>query len=60
MLRNVSVRNLSTTVLGRKVNFPIGISPSALQKLAHEDGEIGNARGISMKMVTTTIKMIFF
>ncbi|CAL8099222.1 unnamed protein product [Orchesella dallaii] len=44
MLRNVSTRDLSTTVMGKKVAVPLGISPTALQKLAHEDGECGTAR----------------
>jgi len=45
ILRDVSLRSLTTTVLGKPVSFPIGISPSAMQKLAHPDGECGNARG---------------
>jgi (S)-2-hydroxy-acid oxidase len=44
-LRDVSIRDLSTNVLGKKVGLPIGVSPSAMQKMAHEDGEIGIARG---------------
>lgn len=27
------------------VDVPIGVSPTGLQKLAHPEGEIGNARG---------------
>ena len=44
-LTNVSQRNLSTTVLGRNVSIPIGISPTAMQKMAHPDGECATARG---------------
>jgi len=44
MLRDISTRDLSVEVLGKKIAFPVGISPSAMQKLAHEDGELGNTR----------------
>lgn len=27
------------------VDFPVGFAPSAMQKMAHPDGEIGAARG---------------
>jgi (S)-2-hydroxy-acid oxidase len=32
-------------VLGTKVAMPIGIAPTAMQQMAHPDGECGNARG---------------
>jgi (S)-2-hydroxy-acid oxidase len=44
MLVDVSTRDLTTEVLGKKVGFPLGVSPSAMQKLAHEDGELANTR----------------
>lgn len=44
-LRDVSQRDLSTTVLGTRVAFPIGISPTAMQRMAHPDGECATARG---------------
>jgi len=44
MLRDVSTRNLTKIVLGKPVAYPLGVSPTAMQKLAHEDGECGNAR----------------
>lgn len=43
-LRDVSKRDLSVTLLGEKVSFPIGISPTAMQKMAHPDGEIATAK----------------
>ena len=39
MLVDVSVRDLSTTVLGEPVSMPILIAPLALQGLAHPDAE---------------------
>uniref|UniRef100_A0A6P7FJ89 Hydroxyacid oxidase 2-like n=1 Tax=Diabrotica virgifera virgifera TaxID=50390 RepID=A0A6P7FJ89_DIAVI len=43
-MRNVSNRNLSTNILGKPVAVPIGISPSAFQKIAHPDGECATAK----------------
>jgi isopentenyl diphosphate isomerase/L-lactate dehydrogenase-like FMN-dependent dehydrogenase len=36
---------MSTTILGNKIDFPICIAPTAVQKLAHPDGEIATAKG---------------
>ncbi|CAH1250984.1 HAO1 [Branchiostoma lanceolatum] len=39
-LRDVSTRDLTTTILGEKVDMPIGISPSGLHGLAWQDGSL--------------------
>ncbi|XP_054928734.1 2-Hydroxyacid oxidase 1-like isoform X1 [Dermacentor andersoni] len=46
MLRDVSRRDLSVTLLGgrERLSFPVGIAPSAMQKMAHPDGEAATAR----------------
>ncbi|XP_044750644.1 hydroxyacid oxidase 1 [Coccinella septempunctata] len=44
ILRDVSKRDLSTTVLGGQVSMPIGIAPTAMQRMAHPEGELANAR----------------
>jgi 4-hydroxymandelate oxidase len=44
VLVDVSSRDLSTTVFGQKVDFPMLIAPTAFQKLAHPDGELATAR----------------
>lgn len=44
VLRDVSKSSLSTTILGHKVSVPYGIAPTAMQRMAHPDGEIANAR----------------
>lgn len=44
-LRDVSKRDISTTVLGHKVSMPLGVAPTAMQRMAHPDGECANARG---------------
>merc|ERR1719231_1962364 len=44
ILVDVSSLNTETTVLGDKVSSPICIAPSAMQKMAHPDGELATAR----------------
>lgn len=51
MLRDVRNRDLSVTIQGDIVNVPIGISPCAMHKMAHEDGECASARGIITKAI---------
>ncbi len=41
---DVSKRDTSTSVLGTPISFPVIIAPTAMQKLAHADGEIGTVR----------------
>ncbi|XP_023229828.1 hydroxyacid oxidase 1-like [Centruroides sculpturatus] len=43
-LRDVSKRDLSVTLLGEKISFPVGISPTAMQKMAHPNGETATAK----------------
>ena len=45
MLRDVSNINMKTTIMGDEIDFPIGVSPTALQRMAHDDGELATARG---------------
>jgi 4-hydroxymandelate oxidase len=54
---DVSTRDLSTTVLGTPVSMPVLVAPTAMQKLAHADGECGTARAARAAgtlMVTST------
>ena len=44
-LRDVSKRDLSTTILGHKIAFPVCISPTAMNRMAHPDGELASAKG---------------
>ena len=44
MLIDVSERDLSTEVLGHRIKLPIGIAPTAMQRMAHPDGECASAR----------------
>ena len=43
MMVDVSKRNLKTTILGNEVSMPIGIAPTAMQRMAHPDGECATA-----------------
>ena len=44
VLRNVSQRDLATTVLGQPVSMPILIAPMAFQGMAHPNGEVATTR----------------
>ncbi|HEX9564378.1 MAG TPA: alpha-hydroxy acid oxidase [Gemmatimonadaceae bacterium] len=56
-LVDVTTRSLETTVLGVPISMPVLIAPTAMQKLAHPDGESGTARAARAAgtlMVTST------
>ena len=44
MMTDVSNRSLETEVLGHKVSMPVGIAPTAMQKMVHPEGEAAVAR----------------
>ena len=44
-LRDISQRDLSTTVLGTEISFPVMISPAGGHMNAHPEGELATARG---------------
>ncbi len=44
MLRDVAERNLSTTLLGTPMPAPLLLAPIGVQKVVHEEGELGTAR----------------
>jgi L-lactate dehydrogenase (cytochrome) len=45
LLRNVRDVNTRTNILGQQVDLPFFISPAAMARLAHPDGELALARG---------------
>ncbi|XP_065907551.1 2-Hydroxyacid oxidase 1-like isoform X2 [Dysidea avara] len=47
MLKDVSNVNMKTTIMGNEIDFPIGIAPTAVQKMAHPEGEVATARAAS-------------
>ncbi|XP_038051626.1 hydroxyacid oxidase 1-like [Patiria miniata] len=46
-LRDVSQRDISTSILGHRLSFPVGVSPTARQTFVHRDGEVATAKGVS-------------
>ena len=47
VLRNASKVNLQVQLQGEWVESPVGVAPTSLHKMAHEDGEIATAQGKS-------------
>ena len=48
LLRDTSGRDLSTTVLGQRVSFPVMCAPAGGQCGSHADGELATARAAGM------------
>ena len=44
-MRDVSERNISTTVLGQEISMPVMISPAGSHMMAHPEGEVATAKG---------------
>ncbi|XP_071805010.1 2-Hydroxyacid oxidase 1-like isoform X2 [Asterias amurensis] len=44
-LRDVSNRDIRSSILGHDLEFPVGVSPSACHAVVHKDGEIATAKG---------------
>ncbi|XP_072970354.1 glycolate oxidase 3-like [Typha angustifolia] len=55
VLIDVSNIDMSTTVLGFKISMPIMIAPSAMQKMAHPEGELATARAASAAETIMTL-----
>ncbi|HUB98222.1 MAG TPA: alpha-hydroxy-acid oxidizing protein [Solirubrobacterales bacterium] len=57
MLRDVSARDLSTTLLGTKMPAPLLLAPIGVQKIVHPDGELATARAaaaVGVPMIAST------
>lgn len=58
VLQDVSQRDLSTTVIGQKLDFPVVIAPMAMAALAHPDKELGiaeSAKQFGIPMCLSTL-----
>ncbi|MFN2589775.1 MAG: alpha-hydroxy acid oxidase [Actinomycetota bacterium] len=58
ILNDVSNVDLATSVLGQSIPFPIVLAPTALQRMAHRDGELATARAaksLGALMILSTI-----
>ncbi|KAI1272508.1 hypothetical protein F5Y07DRAFT_403332 [Xylaria sp. FL0933] len=49
VLRDVSKADTSVNVLGRKISFPLGVSPAGIQAMAHPDGELATSRACARR-----------
>uniref|UniRef100_A0A336MQZ0 (S)-2-hydroxy-acid oxidase n=1 Tax=Culicoides sonorensis TaxID=179676 RepID=A0A336MQZ0_CULSO len=58
ILRDVTTRDLSTNVLGLNLSMPLGIAPTAMQRMAHPDGEIANAKAAGKCGIVFTLSTI--
>ncbi|XP_028134650.1 2-Hydroxyacid oxidase 1 [Diabrotica virgifera virgifera] len=57
-LRNVENIDLSTIVLGEKISMPLGIAPTAMQRMAHPLGECANARAAQALGIIYTLSTL--
>ena len=58
VLRDISVRDLSTTLLGTELPAPLLVAPVGVQTLVHHDGESATARAaaaLGLPMVVSTV-----
>jgi lactate 2-monooxygenase len=58
MLRDVSSRDLSVTVLGTECPAPVALAPVGIQTVVHDDGEQASARAaaaVGLPMVVSTM-----
>jgi len=60
VLQDVSKVDLSTVVFGKKVAIPFGVSPIAMQRMAHPDGEIANVRGTHFSSFPASFYVLLF
>lgn len=58
MLRDVSKVDISSSILGRRIAFPVCIAPTAMQRMAHPDGEVASAKGAKSAGIGFTLSTI--
>jgi (S)-2-hydroxy-acid oxidase len=51
VLRDVSLIDTSVDIFGHKNSIPVGVAPTAMQCMAHPDGEIGTARACKKRNI---------
>jgi (S)-2-hydroxy-acid oxidase len=55
VLVDISAQDISTTILGVPSSFPLVIAPTAMQRMAHPDGECATARAAAKNGVIMTL-----
>lgn len=58
VLRDVAERSLETRVLGKTVSMPVLVAPTALQRMAHPDGELATARAAAAAGTIMTVSTL--
>lgn len=58
VLRDVSIVEPATSMLGLEVSMPVGLAPAALHKLAHPDGELATVRAAADAGVLTCLSTL--
>ncbi|KAF1961228.1 S-2-hydroxy-acid oxidase [Byssothecium circinans] len=51
VLRDVSKANTKTTVFGHSIDFPLCVSPTGLQAMAHPDGDLATSRACAKRNI---------
>ncbi len=55
MMTDVSSVDTSVEILGRRWPYPVFVAPTALQQMAHPDGELATARAAAARGLTMTL-----
>lgn len=55
VLRDITTLDVKTKILGNDVSFPLFVSPAAMAKLAHPDGELAIARATTKAEIAHTV-----
>ena len=55
VMRDVTVANMERTILGHPTSAPFFVSPAAMARLAHKDGELALARGCANEGIVQCI-----
>ena len=55
VMRDVSTVDMSVELFGRRWPSPIWIAPTALQRMAHPDGELASARAAAARDITMSV-----
>nr|XP_019550258.2 peroxisomal (S)-2-hydroxy-acid oxidase GLO3-like [Aedes albopictus] len=58
VLKSGAKRDLSVNLFGDRYSMPIGISPTAMQRMAHPEGEVANAKAAASRGVGFTLSTI--
>lgn len=51
VLRDISKLDTSSKIWGKATTIPFGLSPSAMHRLAHPDGEVGTSKACAARRV---------